>query len=276
MIIAITNQKGGVGKTTTCINLAAAAAEKGQKVLICDADPQCNASLGLGLNEENYAGSDLYALLLGAVTLEQAIKESGRKNIDIIPATVDLAAAEKELRSIEGFPFILKHVLEEAKDNYDIIMIDCPPSLGNITINALFATDAVIIPVQAEYFALAGVKQLMTSIAMVNQSREQKVALLGTLVTMHDTRNSLSKNVTDDVKSFFGELCFKTEIPRNVRLAEAPGFGSTIIEYDKKSKGGRAYIKAAKEMLQRIENFDEIYQQSQSFFERISPFIFRE
>lgn len=271
MIIAVINQKGGVGKTTTCISLSAALADMGKKILLIDADAQMNASIGLGYHEPNPINT--YTVLTGQHSLEEAILKNARPKLDLLPSHVDLAAAESDLSRLEDPLNEMKKLIRPLTSSYDFIFIDCPPSLGNLTINAMFASDAIIIPIQAEYYALAGVKQLFTSLALVNSMRQPPATILGGIITMSDGRNRLSRDVEADVRDFLGDLCFKTMIPRNVRLAEAPSYGSTIIEYDRMSKGGKAYVDLAKEFIKRTDQYSKYASLSTTFMAPIAQVV---
>lgn len=246
-IIAVLNQKGGVGKTTTCINLAAYLAKAGHKVLICDIDPQGNSTSGLGLDKQSLDAT-LYDVLFSRVEADSTIKKV-QTNLYVLPSNAHLAGAEVELVGENQRELKLKHIL--SKLDYDFIFIDCPPSLGLLTVNALAASDQVLIPVQAEYYALEGLSQLLSVIQQVKQALNPDLAILGVAITLYDSRNSLSEQVKKELQSFFGDKVLETVIPRNVRLAEAPSFGRTIIEHDKWSKGARAYKSLAKEIEKR-------------------------
>ena len=247
-IVAIVNQKGGVGKTTTTINVAAQLAADKQSVLIVDLDPQGNASSGLGILKEQ-APITTYNLLRGEASLAQAIHKTNVAQLFVAPANANLAGAEVELVGRTRREFVLADVLKDA--NYDYILIDCPPSLGLLTINALTAANSVFIPVQAEYYALEGLSQLLNTIQAVKGSTNPNIELLGIALTMFDKRNSLSEQVHKEVENYFGDKLFKTVIPRNVRLAEAPSYGKTIYEHDRWSKGARAYKALTKEFRSR-------------------------
>jgi chromosome partitioning protein len=249
-IIAVVNQKGGVGKTTTTINIAAQLATEKHSVLIVDLDPQGNASSGLGINKEQIAATT-YEVLSGTVQLAAAVAETNVAQLYVVPSNANLAGSEIELVNQTQREFVLKQVLQAA--TYEYILIDCPPSLGLLTINALTAADAVLIPVQAEYYALEGLSQLLNTIQAVRGSTNPQLELLGITLTMFDKRNSLSEQVQSEVKNYFGDKLFKTVIPRNVRLAEAPSYGRTIFEHDKWSKGARAYKALAHEILARTK-----------------------
>ncbi len=248
-IIAILNQKGGVGKTTTSINLASYLSKAGRKVLLVDADPQGNTTSGLGVDKMS-AKHTLYDVLFSRAEVGQVIQKVGRDNLFLLPSNAQLAASEVELVQLPGREFYLKHVLENLE--YDYIIIDCPPSLGLITINALCAASEVLIPVQAEYYAMEGLSQLLTVIQQVQGALNPNLNLLGVVLTLYDSRNSLSSQVHNELTKHFGNKLFETVIPRNVRLAEAPSFGKTIVEYDKWSKGARAYKALAKELEKRL------------------------
>lgn len=246
-IIAVVNQKGGVGKTTTTINVAAQLASSGKSVLLVDLDPQANATSGLGLDKHQPV--TMYELLCEDQQYPAGILETNVAQLYVIPSNTNLAGAEIELVSREQREYALKTVLQSAK--YDYIIIDCPPSLGLLTVNALSAATLVLMPVQAEYYALEGLSQLLSTIQAVKHSTNPDLELLGVVLTMYDKRTSLSEQVREEVKKYFGENLFKTVIPRNVRLAEAPSYGKTIFEHDKWSKGARAYKALTKEILDR-------------------------
>lgn len=247
-VIAILNQKGGVGKTTTTVNLGAALAKTGKKVLIIDLDPQANATSGLAIDKNALPGS-VYEVLVSGMPAPHALVETRIDNLYILPATPALAAAEQELVSVMQRELVLKRALEHF--SYDYILIDCPPSLGLLTVNALTASNSVIIPVQTEFYALEGLGLLMQTIQRVQAGLNPQLSLMGVVMTMVDARNALSGQVVEEVKKHFGAYVFGTQIPRNVRLAEAPSFGKTVFEHDKWSKGARAYKSLAKEVLNR-------------------------
>jgi len=247
-IIAVINQKGGVGKTTTAVNVAAQLASAKNPVLIVDLDPQGNATSGLGIPRE--VEPTTYELILGQTTLENVVRPAGREGLYIVPANPNLAAAEIELVPMMQRELALRNALQTAA--YSYVIIDCPPALGLLTINALSTADAIMIPVQAEYYALEGLGQLLATVQRVKQAINPSLDLLGVVLTMYDKRTSLSEQVMDELKNHFGDKVFKTVIPRNVRLAEAPSFGKTIFEHDRWSKGARAYKNLAKEVNRRV------------------------
>lgn len=246
--IAVINQKGGVGKTTTAVNLAAQLASKQTPVLLVDLDPQGNATSGLGLDKN--ITPTTYELLLEQATIDQVVLATNRDGLYILPANSNLAAAEVELVSVDGREVKLRNAIQQTDFAY--IIIDCPPALGLLTINALTAADQILIPVQAEYYALEGLGQLLSTIQRVKQTINPHVELLGVALTMYDKRNSLSEQVMEELQGHFADKIFKTVIPRNVRLAEAPSFGKTIFEHDRWSKGARAYKQFAKEVMKRV------------------------
>ncbi|MCF6348735.1 MAG: AAA family ATPase [Flavobacteriaceae bacterium] len=252
-IIAIANQKGGVGKTTTTVNLAAALGVLEQKVLLIDADPQANATSGLGLDVESVENG-MYQLLLHSIKAKDAIVNTNSPNVDIIPAHIDLVAIELELVDKAKREYKLKEALKEIKDNYDYIVIDCAPSLGLITLNALTAADAVIIPIQCEYYALEGLGKLLNTIKSVQKVHNPELDIEGLLLTMYDSRLRLSNQVVAEVKKHFHNMVFKTIIQRNIRLGEAPSYGESIIAYDATSKGAVNYINLAHEILKKNNN----------------------
>ena len=250
--IAVTNQKGGVGKTTTTINLGAYLAKAGKQVLLVDLDPQGNATSGLAVNKAGLEQKTVYELLRGEATVSDIVLATAQKNLHILPTLTTLAASEVELVQVQGREFVLKQALSNL--TYDYVLIDCPPSLSLLTINALTAADKVLIPVQTEFYALEGLGQLIDVISRVRASVNPHLELLGIIMTMFDSRTSLSTAVKDELAKHFGVKVFSTVIPRNVRLAEAPSYGKTIAEHDKWSKGARAYKSLAKEVLERTTN----------------------
>ncbi len=253
-VIAIFNQKGGVGKTTTNINLAACLALKGKKILVIDMDPQGNTTSGLGIQKRglHYTSYDL--LIEENLDTEAVILKTTTKNLDIIPASVDLAGAEIELVQLEGREGRLKRAIDQVRDRYDYIFIDCPPSLGLLTINSLTAVNSVLIPIQCEFYALEGVSQLVSTVNLVKRSLNPGLQIQGVILSMFDGRTNLSIQVVEEVKRFFGDKLYNTVIPRNVRLAEAPSYGLPITSYDPRSKGAKAYKAFAEEFLAGEEN----------------------
>ena len=251
--IAIFNQKGGVGKTTTNINLAACLALRGKKVLVLDIDPQGNTTSGLGVAKKGLKDTVYNVLVDVDCDRRDAGIHTGVENLELIPASVDLAGAEVELVQIEGREEALKKGLDKIKDGYDYIFIDCPPSLGLLTINSLAAVDSVLIPIQCEFYALEGVSQLVSTIDLVKKSLNPALEVQGVILSMFDGRTNLSAQVVQEVKRYFGGKVYSTVIPRNVRLAEAPSYGLPITEYDPKSKGAEAYMEFAEEFLELEE-----------------------
>lgn len=249
-IISFANQKGGVGKTTSAINIAAAIGLKGKKTLLLDCDPQGNASSGVGIRR-NRIGVTTYDILIGRARAEDAIIKTEYKNLSVLPSSMPLAAAELELADLEDRAFRLKNALESVKNDYDYIFIDCPPSLGMLTINALTASDGVIVPMQCEYFSLEGLTQILSTVKQVKRLYNPDLSLTGILITMHNGRLNLSVQVLDELKKHYADKLFSTPISRNVRLSEAPSFGMPIQYYDKYSKGSSAYDDIAAELLER-------------------------
>lgn len=249
-IISFANQKGGVGKTTSAINIAAAIGLKGKKTLLLDCDPQGNASSGVGISR-NRIGATTYDILIGRARAEDAIIKTEYKNLSVLPSSMPLAAAELELADLEDRAFRLKNALESVKNDYDYIFIDCPPSLGMLTINALTASDGVIVPMQCEYFSLEGLTQILSTVKQVKRLYNPDLSLTGILITMHNGRLNLSVQVLDELKKHYADKLFSTPISRNVRLSEAPSFGMPIQYYDKYSKGSSAYDDIAAELLER-------------------------
>lgn len=249
-IIAIANQKGGVGKTTTAVNLSACLGKAGKKTLIVDIDPQGNTTSGLGIDPKGLEYS-VYDCLINEVKMKDVILKTEFENLWILPSNINLAGAELELVMKEKREFLLKKALYEIKDYFDFILIDCPPSLGLITLNSFTATDSILIPIQCEYYALEGLSQLTNTIKMIKKSLNPDLSIEGVLLTMFDARTNLSIQVVDEVKKFFGGKVFGTIIPRNVRLSEAPSFGQPVIEYDKHSRGAECYSELAQEVIER-------------------------
>jgi chromosome partitioning protein len=255
--IAIFNQKGGVGKTTTNINLAACLALKGKKILIMDIDPQGNTTSGMGFKKNELKNTMYEVLIKDELDPNQAILNTSIENLRILPASVSLAGAEIELVQLESREHRLKNAVDRIKGNFDYLFIDCPPSLGLLTINSLTAVDSVLIPIQCEFYALEGVSQLMSTIELVKQSLNPGLGIQGVILSMFDGRTNLSIQVVEEVKKFFREKVYATVIPRNVRLAEAPSYGMPIMEYDPKSRGAEAYMEFAEEFLEAEEQARE-------------------
>ena len=249
-IIAFANQKGGVGKTTTCINLAAYVAAMGKKVLVVDLDPQGNATSGLGIDKDKDLKT-VYDLISGEYRTQEVILPTLVEGLDILPSTVDLAGAEIEMINMPQREMVMKGILGNVKDNYDFIMIDGPPSLGLITVNALTAANSVIIPMQCEYYPLMGITQLMNTIRLIKYHLNPSIDVEGVVMTMKDKRSNLTNEVSDEILKFFGKKVFFTYIPRNIRLAEAPSHGEPILVYEPTSKGADAYLSLAEEFLDR-------------------------
>lgn len=251
-VIAFSNQKGGVGKTTTCVNTAAYLARKGKKVLVVDMDPQGNASSSLGFFERNDKKT-VYEVLTGALDAADSVRETDTEGLYAVISSSDLAGAELELAQVMiGRERVLDEKLEEVKKNFDFVFLDCPPSLGLLTVNSLSAADGVVVPIQCEYFALEGLSQMMNTIKLVKKFLRPDIEVEGVVVTLYDGRAKLSKGVIAEIEKVFGNKVYDTRIPRNVRLAEAPSYGKTIAEYDAKCAGAQAYEKLAEEFLQKI------------------------
>ena len=251
-IIAIANQKGGVGKTTTAINLSACLAEKGKKVLAIDMDPQGNMTSGLGVDKDNVEKT-VYDLIIGEAQIEEIICKEVLENLDVLPTNIDLSAAEIELIGIENKEYIIKNEVEKVKENYDFIIIDCPPSLSMLTINAMTTADSVLVPIQCEYYALEGLSQLIHTIELVKERLNSNLEIEGVVFTMYDARTNLSLQVVENVKDNLNQNIYKTIIPRNIRLAEAPSYGMPINQYDSKSSGAESYRLLADEVIEKEE-----------------------
>lgn len=247
-IISVANQKGGVGKTTTTVNLGASLAYNGKKVLIVDIDAQGNATSGIGVRKSD-VGKDVYDVLVNEEPMTNVIHETSRENLEIVPATIQLAGAEIELTPMMARESRLKSALDEVKDQYDYVLIDCPPSLGHLTINAFTASDSILIPVQCEYYALEGLSQLLNTVRLVQKHFNPELRIEGVLLTMYDARTNLGSEVVQEVRKYFRERVYDTIIPRNVRLSEAPSHGLSIIDYDPRSRGAEVYLSLAKEVL---------------------------
>ena len=247
-VLAITNQKGGVGKTTTAINLGAALAALERRVLLVDCDPQGNATRGLGVEPEP---PHLYHVLSGQVPIGEAIRDTGFPNLSLVPAGRDLVGVEVEFVGLEGWQYRLRRALAPVVADFDLVLLDCPPSLGHLTVLALAAAERVLVPLQCEYFALEGISALIKTLRRVRGNSNPRLALGGILLTMHDERTNLSREVSAEVRRHFGRQVFETVVPRNVRLAEAPSYGQPILQYDIKSRGAEAYLALARELLGR-------------------------
>jgi chromosome partitioning protein len=252
-IISIANQKGGVGKTTTAVNLAASLAITERRTLLVDADPQGNATSGIGIAKDTVRLSLYDALINGESVAEAVVRQVALPHLDVLPATQDLVAAELELVDRDGRERMLRQALAPIGDQYDYILIDCPPSLGLITLNVLTASQGVLIPIQCEYYALEGISQLLNTVRLVQQNFNSALAIDGVLLTMYDARLNLCRQVAEDAKEYFGAKVFRTPVPRNVRLAEAPSFGKPILMYDVQSIGAKSYLSVAQELLSRLE-----------------------
>lgn len=250
-VVSIMNQKGGVGKSTTAVNLAAALGQMKYKILVVDFDPQGNATSGFGIDKSECSDKSVYDALIGDKEAKDIIVDTNSKNVSILPSTIQLAGAEIELVSMLAREMRLKDALAPVIEDYDYVFIDCPPSLGILTVNALVASNTLIIPIQCEYYALEGLTKLLESLKMIQAHLNPNLEILGVLMTMYDVRTSLSKQVDQEVRSYFKDQTFKTVIPRSIRLSEAPSFGESIFEYAPKSKGAEAYKDLAKEVVKR-------------------------
>ena len=250
-VIAFANQKGGVGKTTSAVNIAASVGVRGKKVLLIDLDPQGNTTSGVGINKKGLEASS-YEVLIGEIPAEKAIQETEFKNLSVLPSNISLAGAEFDLYQLDNREYRLKEQIEAVKGKYDYIFIDCPPSLGMITVNALAAADAVIIPMQCEYYALEGLSQLMLTIRKIKQLYNPELEICGILITMFNGRLILTMQVISELKKYYADKLFKTPISRNVRLSEAPSFGTPVYYHDKSSKGANEYLEVETELMERI------------------------
>ena len=251
-VIAVANQKGGVGKTTTAINLSACLAEKGQKVLAIDMDPQGNMTSGLGIDKDEVE-KNIYDLMIGQAGVDEVLQKEAIENLDVIPTSIDLSAAEIELIGVDDKEFIIRNAVQPIKDDYDYIIIDCPPSLSMLTINAMTTADSVLVPIQCEYYALEGLSQLIHTVELVKERLNPVLEIEGVVFTMYDARTNLSLQVVENVKENLQQNIYKTIIPRNIRLAEAPSYGLPIKLYDPKSKGTESYMLLAEEVINKGE-----------------------
>ena len=249
-VLAIVNQKGGVGKTTTTVNLATALAAVGKRVLVVDFDPQGNASTGLGIASDNRQVTS-YDIVISDLSLSDATKKTAVPNLEVVPATIDLTGAEVEMVSLVNREFRLKNALERAGKQYDYVLIDCPPSLGLLTLNALVAANAVLIPLQTEFYAMEGLSHLMRTIKLIQSGLNPELSIQGIVLTMYDRRNKFTEQIENEVREFFGEQVYQSVIPRNIRMSEAPSHGKPALIYDMNCAGSKAYIALARELLKR-------------------------
>lgn len=252
-IIAISNQKGGVGKTSTCINFSAGLALKGKKVLVVDMDAQGNATTGLGISKSEL-NSSIYDVLINEVPVKSVIVKTDVENLYVLPSSIDLAGAEVELVSMKGREKRLSYALSKIKDDYDYLVIDCPPAIGLLTINALAVADGVLIPIQSEYYALEGLSQLVNTIKLVKKSLNPKLTIEGVLITMYDGRALISRQIAEEIKKYFGDKVFDTFIPRNIRVSEAPSYGKPVMLHDKRCRGSVAYVTFVEEYLEKLKS----------------------
>ena len=263
-VISIANQKGGVGKTTTSVNLSAGLSKLSQRVLLIDLDPQGNASSGLGLKRHDYQDKNIYDALIGECDLEDVIYKTQFKDLYVAPANPDLVGAEIELVDVPKREFKLKEAIAKVSDRFDFVLIDCPPSLGLLTLNALTAAQTFLVPLQCEYYALEGLSQLLNTAGLIKKQMNPQLKIEGILLTMFDTRNNLSHQVVNEIQTHFGDKVFKSVIPRNVRLSEAPSHGLSIFEYDKRSVGAIKYLELAKELVRKNTELNQTHPTSKT------------
>lgn len=267
-IIAITNQKGGVGKTTTSLNLAASVGFFGEKVLLVDMDPQGNSTSGVGIDKRTIENS-IYDVLIKKADINSVVKKTEFKNLDIIPSSIALSGAELELSNMDDREFSLRGSLEQILDKYDYIFIDCPPSLGLITTNALCASDRILVPLQCEFYALEGLSQLMSTVRRIKRQYNERLELEGLVFTMYDKRLKLTLQVREEIEKFFKDKVYKTFIPRTVRLSESPSFGKPVVYFDKSCKGSKAYLDLAKELIKRRKKEETKCQENKADWEKV-------